>query len=158
MRESGGGCLKAFAIVAALLAVAGAVIVGAWALLWRSASKQVEAERAAAPPSTLSADEQRLGKLEYCPGQGIPGLGLRRAREIPPCPVELYLGRGLKDPRSYEADPGIGKRACSISAAKDVWLVDCRYRARNSFGALVAHSQRFHVKGNAVVKVEDERR
>jgi hypothetical protein len=150
MGEKGGGCLKAALITGGLVAFACAVLVGACVILVKSTPTP--------PPTTLSAAAQRLGgELTYCPGSGLPGLGLRRAREIPPCPVEMYLGRTLKDPTSYEADPGIGKRACSASAGKDVWLVDCTYRARNSFGAMVRHSQRFHVKGSAVLKVEDAR-
>lgn len=153
-QNGGGGCLKAFLIVGVLVAVACAVVLGTCVKIKR----QVDAERAAAPPSTMSAAEQRLGKLGYCPGSGLKVLGgFSRIREAPPCPVEMYLARSLKDPSSYQGAPYAGTRACSVEESKDAWLVDCSFRAKNSFGALVVHTQRFHVMGGAVVKVENIR-
>jgi len=95
--------------------------------------------------------------MGYCPGEGLPGLGFRRIREAPPCPVERYLGANLKDPSSYQAIIIGGDEACRIEQDDKArkFLVDCSYRARNSFGALVLHTQRFHVVGNRVVKVEN---
>jgi hypothetical protein len=144
--KSGGGCLKALLITAGLVCFAGLLLVGMCAYIVKTAPTP--------PPTTLSAQEQRFGKIEYCPGSGLKGLGFSRIREAPPCPVEMYLARSLKDPSSYQ---GVGKRACDVSAGDKAWLVDCTYRAKNSFGALVVHTQRFHVLNGAVVKVEDAR-
>jgi hypothetical protein len=151
--KGGGGCFKAFLIMAGIFAGVGVLGVGACLLLVSSAKEAAKN----APPSTLSADEQRLGKLGYCPGSGLKGLGFSRIREAPPCPVELHLGRTLKDPSSYQGVPYAGTRACSVSPGKDAWLVDCSFRAKNSFGALVVHTQRFHVLHGVVTKVEDAR-
>jgi hypothetical protein len=107
----------------------------------------------------LAAGEGKdiMKDMGYCPGEGLPGLGFRRVREAPPCPIERYLGANLKDPSSYQAVVIGGNEACRIEQDDKAkkYLVICSYRARNSFGAFALHTQRFHVSNNRVVKVED---
>ena len=156
--KASSGCGTAFLITIGIFGVMSLAFVG-WCSYTmnkvRDARREVQGEEKAQPTATPDPDEVRLGKLGYCPGMGRKGLGFSRIREAPPCPVEMYLAANLKDPSSYEGPKGVGARACSVSAGKDAWLVECRYRARNSFGALVPHAQRFHVTAGQVVKVQN---
>jgi len=144
------GCLKAILVTAAVLIGSLALMCGGFALLARI-SRDRGAPRAgtsAPPPTTPSADETRLGKEPgYCPGRGLKHLGL--FVKGPPCAVELYLGRVLDDPRSFEP---VGR--CAVAPGKVAWVVDCSYRARNAFGAMILKRQRFLVRDDVLLKVE----
>lgn len=65
-------------------------------------------------------------------------------------PVEKYLKANLKDPDSYEHVESIGP-----TADGQYWRVRSKYRAKNSFGALVLESRVFFIQQGQVVKVEE---
>jgi hypothetical protein len=89
-------------------------------------------------PSPTGLDEGRLGpKPKHCPGLGLKQLGMFTGS--PPCLVELYLGKALNDPASFQLD------RCEISAGQKAWVADCSFRAKNKFGALVRQSWRFEI-------------
>lgn len=70
--------------------------------------------------------------------------------------VRHYLKEVLKDPDSYQAD------GCTKPRAEGAfWVVECKYRAKNSFGALVLEVKRFFIQSGGlagegrVVRTED---
>jgi hypothetical protein len=77
----------------------------------------------------LSPDEKRLGKIPF--GEAV---------------VSVYLKQSLNDPSSLK-DLNCGR----ITAGSSAWEIDCKYRAKNSFGGYVVENRRFLLKGNNVV-------
>lgn len=63
--------------------------------------------------------------------------------------VEIYLSRVLNDPGSYE------HQTCSdVVGTGNFWVVECSYRARNRFGAMVLDAQRFFIRHGQVVRAK----
>jgi hypothetical protein len=55
--------------------------------------------------------------------------------------VKMYLSETLKDPDSYQHD-----KCSPVRAEGPYWVVDCTYRAKNSFGAVMREARRFFIQ------------
>ncbi len=147
------GCLKSLGVaggvVVFLVVIVPAGCVGIFALARSMGMFEPSAQqRAAASPKALSEDEKRLGeKPVYCPGFYLEHLGMFSGG--PPCVVEGYLAKTLKDPASFKP-----LAPCTVTPTTDAWEVSCAYRAKNSFGALTVENRSFFIRGGKLVKVQ----
>ena len=112
------------------------------------AAKVAEAEKKKAAIAAQAA--ARLGPKpdRYCPGQGLPTVGMVFGQRPPPCAVEIYLSKALHDPKSFEME-----ELCDVTPAKTSWLVTCQYRAKNAFGALRRQTTTFEMRGDQLIGV-----
>ena len=63
--------------------------------------------------------------------------------------VDEYLANLLKDPDSYKT------QGCTRAVyTNSVWVTECRYRAKNSFGGFAQERRRFYIDGNGGIAHE----
>lgn len=150
--QQGDGCagtaIKGFLILCLLLTLG----VGACFVFVAGIGGAKRAGIIATPtPVPLTADEQRLGRAPgYCPGRYLKVVGALRGEDAPPCVVEMYLSKALKDPASFKMDS-----LCKVVARETAWVATCTYRARNSFGGYNLSTTDFSIKNGQLVDVKE---
>lgn len=148
--KSGGGC----GTVALILIVLPVLAIGGCFVFVVGLGGAKRAGIIATPtPVPLTADEQRLGRQPgYCPGRYLKVVGALRGEDAPPCVVEMYLSKALKDPSSFKMES-----LCKVAAGKDAWVATCTYRARNSFGGYNLSTTDFSIKNGQLVDVSERK-
>lgn len=65
--------------------------------------------------------------------------------------IDRHLKRAMHDPGSLDME-----YCTSVSYTESGWLIGCRYRGKNAFGALVLESKWFTVRNGLVLKIDDQ--
>lgn len=116
------------------------------------------------PPGTPSARQQTSLLRQVERGEALDVVR-RASRGSPPPrraggvpgPVYSYVVSTAHDPGSISFGNCSDQAWHESRGSESWWTVDCFYRGRNAFGALIARTDRFYMQQGAVVRVEPVR-